>query len=70
MIDLSGLLGQLHATGGNVADYVQTVQRGNDTVIQVDASGQHDFANASNLVVLTNTTTTLALLQQQNHVVI
>ncbi len=70
VIDLSGLLSQLHATNGNVADYVQTVQRGNHTVIQVDATGQHDFVNASNQVVLMNTTTTLALLQQQNHVVI
>jgi hypothetical protein len=70
VIDLSGLLGQLHATNGHLANYVQTVQRGQDTVIQVDATGHHDFANASNQVVLMNTTMTLNQLQQQHHLVI
>lgn len=70
VIDLSGLLGQLHTANGNLANYVQTVQRGQYTVIQVDPTGSNDFANASNQVVLPNTTMTLDQLQQQHHLVI
>jgi hypothetical protein len=70
VIDLSGLLGQLHTQGGNSANYVQTIQRGNDTVIQVDATGQHDFAHATHQVVLTQQSLSFDQLMNQSHFVI
>ena len=70
MIDLSAQLSRWHSKGGDLADYVQTVQRGKDTVIQVDASGSHDFAHPSCQVVLLNTLTNVEQLKQHGNVVL
>ncbi len=70
VLDLSGELAKWHAKGGNLSDYVQTVQRGNDTVIQVDATGSHDFAHPSCQVVLLNTVVSIDQLKQHGNVVL
>jgi hypothetical protein len=70
VLDLSGELAKWHAMGGNLSDYVQTVQRGNDTVIQVDATGSHDFAHPSCQVVLLNTVVSIDQLKQHGNVVL